>query len=113
MGYLEVLAFYKIRQKLGRKVASYFWNFYSRYLDDGFIFWDKRLGEFSEIFEILNTMHPSLKFTIERSDTSLKFLDVVVYKTQSGFKTVVNCKDTDSGTYLPFKSAHPRNCKIK
>ena len=112
MGYLEVLAFYKIRQKLGRKVASYFWNFYSRYLDDGFIFWDKRLGEFSEIFEILNTMHPSLKFTIERSDTSLKFLDVVVYKTQSGFKTVVNCKDTDSGTYLPFKSAHPRNCKI-
>ena len=112
IGFLEVMAFYKIRQGLGYKTASYFWMNYSRYLDDGFIFWDKRLGDFLEVFNILNNMHPSLKFTIERSDTSLKFLDVIVYKTMAGFKTVVNNKDTDSGTYLPFNSAHPRKCKI-
>ena len=112
IGYLEILAFYEIRSKFGTKTASYFWKFYCRYLDDGFIFWDKRLGDFLDIFQILNNMHPSLKFTIERSDTSMKFLDVIVYRTLSGFKTVVNSKDTDSGTYLPFKSAHPRNCKI-
>ena len=48
---------------------------------------------------------------MERDDCKLKYLDVVVYKTYSGFKTVVNGKDTDSGTYLPFMSAHPRHCK--
>lgn len=41
----------------------------------------------------------------------MKFLDVLVYKTFDGFKTVVKTKDTDSGTYLPFASSHPRHCK--
>ena len=111
MGYLEIQLFYKIRVKLGNQVALYFWKFYRRYLDDGIIFWDVRLGNFDEVFNIINNMHPSLKFTMERSMTSIKYLDVVLYKTESGFKTVVNSKDTDSGTYLPFNSSHPRQCK--
>lgn len=111
MGYLEIELFYKLRAKLGNTVALYFWNAYRRYLDDGIIFWDKRLCEFQEVFVILNDMHPSIKFTMERSDTSLKYLDVLVYKGHDGFKTVVKTKDTDSGTYLPFTSSHPRHCK--
>ena len=111
MGYLEINLFYKLRAKLGDKVAQYFWNSYFRYLDDGLIFWDKRLCDFSEVFNILNEMDPSLKFTMERDDNKLKYLDVVIYKTPTGFETVVNGKDTDSGTYLPFRSAHPRQCK--
>ena len=43
MGYLEINLFYKLRAKLGEKIASYFWNGFMRYLDDGIIFWDKRL----------------------------------------------------------------------
>ena len=111
MGYLEINLFYKLRSKLGKKVAQYFWSFYHRYLDDGLIFWDKRLGDFTEVFNILNEMDPSLKFTIDRDDNRLKYLDVIIYKTSTGFETVVNGKDTDSGTYLPFQSAHPRQCK--
>ena len=111
IGYLEIQLFYKIRAKLGKKVALYFWTNYRRYLDDGIVFWDKRLCDFSEIFVLLNSMHPSIKFTMERSDSELKYLDVLVYKTPTGFKTMVKSKDTDSGTYLPFTSSHPRHCK--
>ena len=111
MGYFEINLFYVLRSKLGNKVAQYFWKFYRRYLDDGIIFWDKRLGDFDDIFIILNQMNPSLKFTLDRDFNRLKYLDVLIYKTPMGFKTVVNGKDTDSGTYLPFDSAHPRQCK--
>ena len=111
MGYLEIKLFYKLRAKLGKKVAFYFWNFYRRYLDDGLIFWDERVGDFDEVFELLNRMYPSINFTIERSKQELKYLDILIYKTTTGFKTVVKNKDTDSGSYLPFTSSHPRHCK--
>ena len=111
MGYFETLLFYKLRAKVGPKTAYYFWKYYLRYLDDGIIFWDTRLGNFDDIFAILNNLHPSLTFTIERHKSKLKYLDVLIYKTPTGFKTVVNSKETDSGTYLPFNSAHPRHCK--
>ena len=111
MGYLEVKLFYKLRAKLGNKVASFFWSNYRRYLDDGIIFWDKRLCDFQEVFNILNEMHQSIKFTMECSDSHLKFLDVLVYKTPLGFKTVVDAKETDSGTYLNYTSSHPRHCR--
>ena len=48
---------------------------------------------------------------MERSDTELKYLDVLIYKTPTGFKTVVQDKDTDSGTFVHFESNHPRHCK--
>lgn len=111
MGFLEVQLFYKLKAKLGKKVALYFWTNYRRYLDDGIIFWDKRVCDFQEVFDILNNMHPSIKFTMECSESQLKYLDVLVYKTPLGFKTVVNAKDTDSGTYLNYTSSHPRHCR--
>ena len=111
MGYLEIKLFYKLRAKLGTKIALYFWSNCRRYFDDGIIFWDKRICNFNVIFDILNETDPSIKFTMERSDTSVKYLDVLIYKTVDGFKTVVNSKDTDSGTYLNFASSHPRHCK--
>ena len=111
MGYLEVQLFYKLRAKLGENVAKYFWDTYLRFLDDGIIFWDKRLGEFNEVFKCMNEIDNSIKFTMERSDSSLKYLDVLVYKTDVGFKTVVQTKNTDSETFLHFKSSHPRHCK--
>jgi hypothetical protein len=109
-GISSTLFLLKIRRTLGGSVATYFWNGYRRYLDDGIIFWDKRIGNFSDIFDILNDIHPSINFTMERSDTELKYLDVLIYKTTTGFKTVVKNKDTDSGTFVHFESNHPRHC---
>ena len=111
MGYLEIHLFYKLRAKLGLKIASYFWRHYQRFLDDGIILWDKRLCNFDRVFEILNSMDPSISFTLERSNSNLKFLDVLAYKTESGFKTVVQGKDTDCDTFLNFASSHPRHCR--
>ena len=111
MGYLELKLFYKIRANLGEKIASYFWDGYMRYLDDGIIFWDRRLCNFDLIFNYMNAIDPAINFTMQRSNDSIKFLDVLVYKTSMGFKTVVQDKDTDSNTLLNYRSSHPRHCR--
>ena len=112
MGYLEVNLFYKIKQVLGSEIAIYFWNTYRRYLDDGFILWDTRLGDFQKVFEIMNNMHKSINFTMELSEDSLNYLDITIYKTPEGIKTKSYTKPTDSGTFLPYDSSHPHHCKI-
>lgn len=112
MGFLEVNLFYKIKKELGNDVALYFSDNYRRFLDDGFILWDTRLGNFQQVFNIMNNMYPSIKFTMEQSESSLQYLDIEVYKTPEGIKTKAFTKPTDSGTFLPFDSCHPHHCKI-
>ena len=112
MGYLEVNLYYKIKSQLGEPQAAYFWDNYRRYLDDGFILWDTRLGDFNHIFTIMNNMHPAIKFTMEQSDNILQYLDIEIYKTQDSILTKSFSKPTDSGTFLPFDSCHPHHCKI-
>ena len=111
MGYLEINLFYKLRSEISNEVALYFWKYYRRYLDDGMLFWDKRLGNFDQVFEIMNIMHPTINFTMERSDSRLVYLDIEIYKADSCIETVAYNKETDSGSYLPFSSNHPRHCK--
>ena len=50
-----------------------------RYVDGGIVFWDKRLCDFEIVFNFMNLMDPSIHFTMERGETSLKFLDVLIY----------------------------------
>jgi hypothetical protein len=111
MGYLEIKLFYILKTDLKDKVAHYFWKHYRRYLDDGQIMWDTRLCNFSLILERLNNLHPSIQFTSECDEFKLVFLNVTVLKTQKGFITEIYNKETDSDTYLPWYSSHPRHCR--
>ena len=111
MGYLEIILFYKIKINLGKEVASYFWDQFRRYLDDGQIMWDMRLGSFKNILYYMNNVHPSIKFTSECSSTEVVYLDIRILKGMKGFKTVVYNKETDSDTFLNFNSCHPRHVK--
>ena len=111
MGYLEIELFYKLELNLGQKVAKYFWHQYRRFLDDGQIMWDTRLGDFLEVFNLLNSMHPSIKFTSESSDKELVFLDIRILKTKVGFETVIYTKETDTDSTLNFNSLHPRHTR--
>ena len=80
MGYLEIRLFSRLKINLGTKTAHYFWQYYRRYLDDGQIMWDSRLGNFQEILNIMNNLHPMLKFTSEKSMDKLIYLDITIIK---------------------------------
>ena len=73
MGYLEIKLFSQLKYLKNKRVAYYFWQYYRRYLDDGQIMWDNRLGDFIEVFTLMNQLHPKLKWTSEHSPERLVF----------------------------------------
>ena len=74
------------------------------YIDDVFCLWQH--GE-----EELNSVHETIKFTFEKSRTSVSFLDTEVHLDNSTIHTTLYVKSTDRNNYLPFDSAHPYHCK--
>ena len=58
---------------------------YFRYVDDSFVIFGSE-PDCDHFQEILNLLHPALKFTIEKEqNNSLHFLDALVEKEGSGF----------------------------
>ena len=111
IGYMEIMLFYRIEINLGKPVAKYFWSHYRRFLDDGQIMWDTRLGDFKQVISLMDALDPCIKYTSECSIDRLTYLDIVIVKTETGFMTEIHQKETDGGAYLPFMSSHPRHTK--
>ena len=83
-----------------------------RYLDDCFIYWDTRIGPITELHSILNSLHDSIKFTVETNYEKMNFLDIQMIVKNDKIITDIYFKPTDTQNYVPFKSAHPRHTLI-
>ena len=84
---------------------------YLRFLDDCFMVWQHGEHELNELVIYLNNCLPSIKFTIEKSENSVNFLDTTVKILDKCIITDLYSKPTDAHNYLLYKSAHPRKCK--
>ena len=82
-----------------------------RYIDDIFCLWQHGEDELEKFTTHLNSVHETIKFTIEKSRTSVSFLDTEVHLDNSHLYTNLYVKPTDRNNYLPFDSAHPYHCK--
>ena len=76
-----------------------------RYIDEVFFFflniWTHSEERFQEFISYLNQYHPTIKFTYERLQSSLTFLDVSACKDSNGsLQTDLYCKPTDTHQYL-------------
>ena len=70
---------------------------YFRYVDNAFCVFGSET-EAGKFFSHLNSMHPALRFTLEKENNStLSFLDVLVRKETSAFLMTVYCKPTFTG----------------
>ena len=82
-----------------------------RYVDDTFILWPHQ-EDIQVLLEHVNTIRPSIQFTMEKEkDNQLAFLDILITRTECGFKTSVYHKPTFTGQYLNFDSHHPYSVK--
>ena len=89
---------------------------YLRYIDDIFGVWRHGSDSLTEFFDHLNSFHPSLKFSIERSDQSeikqVPFLDTLITLNENGsLTTELYIKPMASPIILPYTSAHPIQTK--
>ena len=81
------------------------------YIDDIFCIWPHGEGELERFTSHMNSVHSTIKFTIEKSRTAVNFLDTTVSLENNRLETNIIVKPTDRNNYLPFDSAHPYHCK--
>ena len=59
-----------------------------------------------ELFNCINSLHPTIKFTMDYSTTEINFLGVTVTKVGNKLETDLYCKPTDTHQYLHAQSCH-------
>ena len=78
--------------------------YYRRYADNIFALFRSR-DHLEKFTNYLNSKQKNIKFTYEKeSNNSLRFLDILISRSENGFKTSVYHKPTFSGVYSKFNS---------
>ena len=86
--------------------CSYFPKLFLRYVDDCFALFTN--FESADLFlKCLNSLHPSIQFTIERGNQCMPFLDVNVEINSHAFVTSVFRKLTHTGVFLNYHAVAP------
>lgn len=89
---------------------------YLRYIDDIFGIWTHGTEALDKYHAFINSFHPSLKFSLEKTDpsqnSSVPFLDTLITVTPSGqFSTELYFKPMASPIIIHFTSAQPMQVK--
>ncbi len=70
--------------------------------------WTHGLDKLNKFIDHLNSVHPTIEFTAEWSETGINFLDKTVKVSKDRILyTTLYTKPTDTHTYLLYQSAHP------
>lgn len=83
---------------------------YKRYVDDLFAVFNSP-EERDTFFEVLNSAHPNLRFTMETTTSALPFLDVAVTIQKEEYNTKVYRKPTNTGVLMHYDSMAPQSWK--
>ena len=83
-----------------------------RYVDDTFVVFPHGDTKLNEFLELLNSISPSIRLTMEREvQNKLAFLDVCVERVRNVLQTTVFRKKTHTGQYLNYESNHQKSVK--
>ena len=85
--------------------------FWFRYIDDIFMVWTHGNEKLDSFIAYLNNIHPTIKFTSQRSTTSIPFLYVNIQLHNGKIETDPYCKPTDKHQHLLYSSSHPFHTK--
>ena len=89
-------------------------DMFVRYVDDVFGIWTHGESSLTSYLTYLNSVHPNIKFTMERSDVTgmLPFLDTVITVNSNGsYSTELYFKPMAAPIILHYDSAHPVKTK--
>ncbi|OXA43254.1 hypothetical protein Fcan01_22196 [Folsomia candida] len=82
---------------------------YKRFIDDIFMIFQSPDTDVTIFLDAMSTMHPSLKFETTISSSSICFLDLKISIRDHKILTSIYYKPTDSHSYLPYDSCHPKH----
>ena len=97
--------------KFGKTLGQFILENWCRFLDDCETPLDKTKIDPNRILQILISINPPIKFTVESSDRELPFLDIIFKRNDEKMWMDIYFKPTDTRRCLPFSSSHPTHCK--
>ena len=77
-----------------------------QYFDENFDIWTQDSQKLKELLNCINSLHPTIKFTMDDSATKINFLGVTVTKVGNKLETDLYCKPTDTHQYFHAQSNH-------
>ena len=90
--------------------SKYYESSWYGYLDDSQILLKVNLRKPDHLLSILIQIENIIQFTIEKSQTRLAFLDIMIKKLVQNIWMDIYNKPTYSKRYVPFTSNHPHHC---
>ena len=97
-----------LETKLFEETSQTHPKLYLRYVDDIFAVFDDQQS-CTQFLDTLNSQHPNIKFTVEKSTGTLAFLDVKIKINENDFDTWR--KPTSLGLLLNFDAICPKHWK--
>ena len=111
LAYLEEQLYLRLERDLNHQFSQYIEENFKRFLDDCFILFTKSDIELEKLYQYLNNLHPSLKFTMDSNTNQLPFLDTMVINNGGKIQTDIYYKPTDSKQYLLYTPCHPKHTR--
>ena len=85
---------------------------WKRFIDDIFMIWPHGQTALHHFLEHINLLHETIKFTAQKSEKEISFLDTTIYVNEERkLESNLFVKPTDICTLLHKESFHPSNCK--
>ena len=120
IGFLEETVLFPtlLPSKFSKEECERIIELFFRFMDDGTSLFPKYSSK-EILLELLNSMHPSIKYTVEEPDMTmtdgelvqcLVFLSILIYLNREGLIwTNVHYKETNAFDYLSWDSHHPKH----
>ena len=111
LAYLEEKLYTKLEQEFDLDFKQYVQEHFKRFLDDCFILFTRSKHDMEKLHQILNDLHPSIRYTMDINKSCLPFLDTMVINKGGQIQTDIYYKPTDSKQYLLYTSCHPKHAR--
>ena len=111
LAYLEGKMYEQSEKEFDSDFRGYLEANFKRFLDDCFLIFTRTEEQLMKFHNLLNSLHPSINFTLEKSKTRLPFLDTLVISENVKLQTDIYYNPTDSKQYLLYKSCHSKHTR--
>ena len=102
MGFFELTIYDLCRDKFGKDLGNFIFENWSRFFDDCETLLEE--SKINDLLDILNSINPSIQFTMEYSKDAIPFLDILIKRNNDKIWIDIYYKPTDT-------SNHPKHFK--
>ena len=111
MGFFELTFYDLCKDRFGEDLGNFIFENWTRFLDDCETLLEENKTNPNDLVSILNSINPSIQFTMEYSKDLIPFLDILIKRNNDEIWMDIYYKPIGTHRCLPFSSNHPKHWK--